>query len=249
MMRIYKEENQLFDKWENEFNINGDLGFCRDGLIFNGKCTENDGYWNTAFGNQEDLWNDAKRKILFFMKEPNDNPDNDYREWGLEGTTKHAFFKFIFSWLNGLTNIKANNPTILPITYNFQKELPLVIVNAKKASGGATADDNLVYNYAEKYHSFLREQFDIYAPNIIVCGGGYTCSTQEVLMQYIVTHQIYPDIEFAKMDNSNWIWYSIEKKMVLINSYHPVSRKSDEEKYDTLMENFRRFLELNLFEL
>lgn len=181
-MDIYNKENKLFEKWEKAFTLNGDLGFCRDGLIFNGKCTQNEngGFWNTESGNQEELWHSANRKILFFMKEPNNNPDNDYREWGLEGNTSKPFFKLIYSWLNGLTKVKADDDQPLPITYTFPKEQPLVIVNAKKASGGSTADDNLVYVHADKYKALLKDQLDIYSPNIIVCGGGYTCKTKEI---------------------------------------------------------------------
>lgn len=68
-------------------------------------------------------------------------------------------------------------------------------------------------------------------------------------MHYIVNHLIYNDIEFTKMEDSDWIWYSVERKMVLINSYHPSSRVSDEKKYDTLIKHFQKFLKLNLFEL
>ena len=249
MESINEREEKLFTRWEKESLNNHEDSFCRDGLIFNGKCTQTGNYWNAVSGNQEALWNNTKRKILFLMKEPNDNPKNDYRNWGLEGKTKSAFFKLIYSWLNGLTTIKADDTQIPPITNEFSKILPLVIVNAKKASGGASANDNLVYAHAEKDKEFLRAQFDIYAPNIILCGGGYTCKNQEVLIHYIANNLIYADIEFTKMDGSNWIWYSIEKKMVLINSYHPVAHRSNESKYNTLIEHFQRFLKLNLFEL
>ncbi len=247
MKKVSEKEDELFDAWESESNNDGYPDFCRDGLIFNGEVFNNN--HNVCSGNQEELLNNAKRRIVFFMKEPNSNPDEDYRTWALEGDSKHAFFIMIYSWLSELSKIQANDVDISPVTYTFPKNLPLIIVNAKKVSGGASADDNAVYAYAEKYRDNLRKQLDIYSPNIIVCGGGYICKTGEVLMHYIANHIIYNDIEFTKMEGSNWIWYSVEKQMVLINSYHPTSRTSYEDKYHGLIQEFKSFLKLNLFAL
>lgn len=244
MKSIEEQENQLFEKWEEKFIRNGDNGFCRDGLIFNGElCNDSK---NTQSGTQEELWRNAKRKILFFMKEPNDNADEDYREWGLEGSTKHTFFRLIYSWLVALSNIDVDDIEVPPMTKTFPKQLPLLIVNAKKEPGGASANDNVVYQFAERYRCLLRDQFDIYAPNIIVCGGGKTNANDEVMMLRIIKELVYPDIKFTQMANSNWIWYCAEKNLVLINSFHPTSRETNINKYNTLIEHFQSFLRLNI---
>lgn len=244
MITIYEQENQLFEKWKKEFTNNGDSDFCCDGLIFNGDLCNNS--YNAESGSQEDLWREADRKILFFMKEPNDNADEDYREWGLEGDTKHPFFRFIYSWLVALSNINAEDQEVPQMTKTFPKQLPLLIVNAKKKSGGASANNDVVYHFAEQYKHLLRAQFDIYAPNIIVCGGGPTNAANEVLLLRIVKDLIYPDVKFTQMENSNWIWYSVEKNIVLINSFHPVSRETNDNKFNTLVDHYQSFLRLKL---
>ncbi len=122
--------------------------------------------------------------------------------------------------------------------------LPLCIVNAKKKSGGSSVSYSEVYAHVEKYSEFLWKQFDIYSPNIIVCGGSWKMAAiaKEILNRY-------GNIQFVKMENSNWIWYSTEKKIVLIDSYHPGAYKKNDEKYDTMIEHFQAFMKLNLFDL
>lgn len=234
---IQQRENDLFKKWSEQFNLNGHTGFCSDGLIFNGELYNE--LKNRESGNQEENWINTKRKVLFFMKEPNSNPDNDYREWGLYQQTSSTFFRFIYSWLNGLSTVTANSP-IPPMTTDLDLSLPLCIVNAKKASGGSTASYSEIWEHEEKYRDLLRQQFDIYSPNIIVCGGSWKMAN--------IAKRIYNDITFTPMKNSDWIWYSVEKQLVIIDSYHPCAYKSNEAKYDTLVKHFQRFLGLGLFE-
>lgn len=238
MESIQISENKLFECWQEQFEINEHTNFCRDGLIFNGEL------WNELknrySGNQEELWMNAKRKVLFFMKEPNENAGEDYREWGLYLKTSSTFFRFIYSWLNGLSTVTANSP-IPPMTTELDLSLPLCIVNAKKASGDSSASYNEIWEHEEKYKDLLRQQFDIYFPNIIVCGGSWKMVN--------IAKRIYSDITFTKMENSNWIWYSVEKQLVLIDSYHPGAFESNEEKYDTLIQHFQRFLEMGIFEI
>ncbi|MDL2238760.1 hypothetical protein LJC69_05990 [Bacteroidales bacterium OttesenSCG-928-K22] len=239
---IFEKENNLFEEWINEHNNNGEPDFCCDGLFYNKNFS------------QDELLSIAKRKIVFFMKEPNNQPNQDYRNWFNEIEPKGVFFKFILSWLKTLSKVSVNDSNIMPLVPQiFPQDLPLILVNAKKTSGGTAANDEEVYNYANTYRKFIRRQMDIYSPNIILCGGGSVQLDEKrqkriVLMQKIIMCLIYPEIEFEPMEN-NYIWYSAEKKMVLINSWHPSSRKAKEEKYNELIESFRDFIKLNVFDL
>lgn len=230
MRKLHELEDNLFDEWKDEFSKNGDEGFCADGLYV------------SEIGNQEELWSAAKRKILFLMKDPNQNSESDYRHWELEGKASSSFFILINSWLKGLTNINTQNEP-LPITNEFNNDLPLVIVNVKKASGFQSVSNKLVWQYAEKYIKFLKSQVrDIYSPNIIVCGGG-----AGILLD--VAKLIYGDVKFEKFVGNNWIYYSVERKIVLIDSFHPSSRKSYDDKYTDLILAFQEFLGENIFEI
>lgn len=238
MKTIEEKEDDLFALWMSEFKKNDDNGFCSDGLIFNG-ALHNEGK-NRSSSNQEEIWLKAKRKVVFFMKEPNKNEGEDYREWGLYGEAKSTFFRFIYAWLNGLSTVSAEGLIPSMIT-KLDLSLPLCIVNAKKKSGGSTAKNEEIKDHVNKYKDLLRQQFDIYSPNIIVCGGSIEMAK--------IAKQIYSDItDFVKMDDSNWIYYSVEKKLVLIDSFHPSAFGTNEEKYNTLIEHFQKFLRLNKFD-
>lgn len=239
MESIQTKEDKLFERWSAAFEKDGYTDFCYDGLIYNGALTNE--AKNRISGNQEELWNNAKRKVLFFMKEPNKNEGEDYREWGLYQKTSSTFFRFIYSWLNALSTVTAESP-IPSMVNELDLNLPLCIVNAKKESGGSSASYSKIYSHVEKYSDFLREQFDIYAPNIIVCGGVDK-------MINIVKNNIYGDIQFTPLMNSDWIWYSAEKKIILFDSFHPGAIKSNHAKYDVLIEHFQLFLKSNLFDL
>jgi hypothetical protein len=238
MKTIQEKEDELFALWESAFEKNGDTGFCRDGLIFNGALYNNDN--NRYSGNQEEVWLNAKRKVVFFMKEANGNEGEDYREWWLYARTTKIFFRMIYSWLNGLSTVGPDSP-IPSIISELDTSMPLCIVNAKKKSGGSTANYKEIHDHVNKYKAFLRQQLDIYGPTIIVCGGSW-----EMVK---IAKDLYSDVnDFVKMENSNWIWYSVEKKLVLIDSYHPSAPGiTYEEKYDTLIEQFQQFLRLNPF--
>ena len=107
MNKIHQLENALSTNWESHYkNLGLKESFCFDGLCYNGSVYNDD--HNCEIGNEEQLWTNAKRKILFLMKDTNDNPNCDYRDWSWHLIT-NPFFKLIFAWLHGLTNITQEN--------------------------------------------------------------------------------------------------------------------------------------------
>ena len=57
---INAQLNTLFEDWEKAMLRNGDKGFCYDGLI-------------NRNGQEDAQWQSARRRILFLLKEQNDN--------------------------------------------------------------------------------------------------------------------------------------------------------------------------------
>lgn len=237
MEKIHDLEDKLFNDWEDYSKNNEDNKFVRDGLIYNGNVINNG--FSREKGNEEELWHEAKRKIVFLMKDSNNNPDEDYRNWNIENP-KSAFFKYIFAWLNGLSKI-STSVDIIDIDKTYKNKLPLVIVNAKKESGENRINNNYLYNHANKYMEYLRKQIkEIYKPNIIVCGGG-----SDTILN--IAKEIYNNSEFIKYKNENWIYYSPNDKLILINSYHPSAPFiSDKCKYYELIEKFKDVLSENI---
>ena len=79
MKNIHELEDDLRERWLKSYPDDERKAFCFDGLCYNGEIY-NDGK-NAHQGNEEKLWNNTDRRILFLMKDTNNNPRCDYREW------------------------------------------------------------------------------------------------------------------------------------------------------------------------
>ena len=100
MKNTHELEDDLRERWLKSYPEDERKAFCFDGLCYNGEIY-NDGK-NAHQGNEEKLWNNTDRRILFLMKDTNNNSDSDYREWHWRNIN-HNFFNCIFKWLEGLS--------------------------------------------------------------------------------------------------------------------------------------------------
>jgi len=234
MNDIHEKEDQLFTDWTEHYDNFGEKDIiCFDGLCHNGEIFNNGK--NSRKGNEEQLWLSAKRKILFLTKDTNDNPDQDYREWPWR-EIDHQHFKMIFAWLYGLSNITGFEFPDRENAYtNYDINNPLCIINIKKASGGSSVSNNQLWEYAERDHPLLKRQIlEILNPNIVVCCGG-SGSILNIAMDLIFTNNTFEK-------KNNWCFYDSENNILLIDSYHPRARISNEEKYDGMMEAVQEFI-------
>src|SRR5574344_1956837 len=94
--KIHDQEDALRDEWLGSYSEEEQKQFCMDGL-----CTTRTDY---EYGDEEELWANAKRRIVFLMKETNGNPDEDYRGWPWS-TFNHRTFNIVFRWLQGLSTV------------------------------------------------------------------------------------------------------------------------------------------------
>lgn len=228
---INAQLNILFEDWKQAMLRNGDKGFCYDGLIY---CN----------GHEDAQWHNAGRRILFLLKEQNDNDGEDVREWtgSINGISPNGnFFNRLSAWLYGLTNLTTSGYPSIEEAFNpinqmkALSEYPYAYVNVKKQTGTAVADDNIVYDYAVRYASFLRKELDILSPTIIVCGG-------EIVFR-VAREVIYNKVDFREVND--WVYYSSELGLTLINSYHPAAHKSNELMYRGMMENVALYRIIN----
>lgn len=244
------ELNKLFDEWENASQLAGYKNFCRDGLMYKGInwTKENDGkiYYGRYSGNENELWSNSDRKIVFLMKDTNNNPNQDYREWlgrQNESEIKHKFFKNIALWLFGIlnTNINGNFPKFedafnIEFLTKIFDEKPFAIINCKKESGKGSIHNYALINYINNFGIYLKKQIEILNPNIIVCGGSGVVIN-------IAKEIIYPEYKFEKINS--WIHFNKQIKVILIDSYHPSARISYEKNYIGMMEAYGDFLTRN----
>jgi hypothetical protein len=240
MNKIYDQEKLLSDAWIKSYPLEEQKKFCFDGLCCNGEITSEGK--NANIGNEEELWNSSKRKIVFLMKDTNGNPGEDYRAFPWRIVT-HPFFANIFRWLEGLSKVTKDylpswdNEGYTPDYCKVVMTYPLAIVNCKKISGGNRVYNNTVWNYAKRDQQFLRKQIrDILAPNIIVCGGG------SGTMLRIAKELIYPEYQDTFIEFSPTVHYSQKANVLLLDSYHPSAPISDDIKIYGLIEELHNFL-------
>lgn len=238
-MSIHEQEDALWTEWQESYSEAEKKLFVMDGLCHNG--VVNEAGTNSDTGNEEELWEKARRKIVFLMKDANGNGGEDYREWHWRNITA-KFFRVIFNWLQGLSEITPDytplleNGSYLDPANQTVLKYPLAIVNVKKITGGAFVQNAALYEYAERDADFLRRQVrDILQPNIVVCGGGNS-SVWEIAQRYI-----YPDLHFEKINS--WCYYAQEQDLLLIDSFHPQARISDSLKIDKMMQKVADFIQ------
>ena len=238
MKNIHELEDDLRERWLKSYPDDERKAFCFDGLCYNGEIY-NDGK-NAHQGNEEKLWNNTDRRILFLMKDTNNNPRCDYREWHWR-EIYHPFFNCIFKWLKGLSRISKDfiptmeNGDYATVPNAVVTKYPLAIVNIKKISGTSSISNKTLYEYANRDKAFLQEQIrDILHPNIIVCGGG------KGTVLNIAKNIIYEDESFREINY--FCHYSRKLNILLIDSFHPSARINSYWKIEDMMLKVHEFI-------
>lgn len=233
---LIEQEDELWNEWAMTYSPEELKQFCFDGLLA-GR--------NKDPKEEEKKWLNAKRRVLFFMKDTNGNPDDDIRSWHIgwetyeDGTIKplHRFYIVLLKWLWALNEVTADHLPVFDKTKEEYIEVtwqyPMAQVNGKKISGGAQVSNEVLWLYFERDTCGLARQFRLLNPNIIVCGGG-----SGTLCQYVM-ECLYQNYFFEKINN--WCYYCASLDLLVIDSYHPSSRISDEEKFDAMIAAVQQF--------
>jgi hypothetical protein len=221
---IQERTNELLQRWQLQLEKKGCTGFCADGLLYRGEEWEVQGedgktYYGRSEGNEEELWINAPKRILFLLKDTNSNPDQDNREFhpGKNGTL-NCHYRNLAYWLFGLLSFDEDNDApefgqldLWEDVYPVFDAKPFAIVNCKKESGGATLSNEVLWEHLSTYNDYIKEQIEILNPDIIVCCGGSS------LIKNYVEKSVYPNIKKV----NNWIYCDEKNNKVVIDSYHP----------------------------
>jgi hypothetical protein len=147
----------------------------------------------------------AHRKVLFLLKEAYDEmkrPEgSDLREWmrnkikpGQKIKRSKKAWNTLADWAYLIQ--KATNSRVPEIPQADDPEraedlLACAVVNVKKCDGEKTSDMKKIKNWVESDGPFLKQQIDLIAPQIIVCGN--TWKAVRVLWEGSY-HQVYDRI-------------------------------------------------------
>lgn len=232
---INKQLDTLFKRWEKSTVDNNIQGFCKDGLVYQSKDTE-------------DVWNKSERRIVFIMKEFSSfkledarNLINQDKDW----LTTRLFGSRMAAWLYGLTHANTEGYPDILTAFNTDTQLdtfntiPFALVNLSKQAKENASTNAEIYQYAEKYKHYLKEELAILNANICVCCG-------DVVFR-VLKNLIFPHSPFIKVND--WVYYERYTQTIIINSYLPTARKSNEEVYETMMEKLIEGLKIPTEEL
>ena len=153
-MGMTEKENELFEEWAKERK---DL--VKDGIV------------------DEKSYEDSDIKILFVMKEVNDPGGGkwDLREFIRNGALRQTWDN-ITRWVRGIRDLDRDldwEEELSTVTPEQRKEVlkSISVMNLKKSPGGHITDDHLLVEVATKDKAYLRKQFALYDPDIIICCG------------------------------------------------------------------------------
>ena len=248
MGQLKQLEQQILDEWRRFAESKHDAEeFSEDGLLWRGLIYYADGSWHRREGNEEELWLNAKRRLLILTKDLNDTEAwNIRQETGRQNTAVFSyqcgapFIKNLRMWTYGLLHTTPEEIPDFKTVRNmelsgpFFETAPIAHVNCKKQCGGSSITNRLLSSYLNDYADFLKKQIALYDANIILCCGcvnGKNLILDFVRSQYLADLQVVPDTE-------DWIYYSPATEKWVINSYHPSARIGYEECYVGMMNAF-----------
>lgn len=182
---------QLFTTWESSFpDYKGK--FIRDGII------------------NEELYQTAKVKICFLVKEPND-PAQDAWDLAnhLNNKFKGGFSIRLAEWSYGIQN---DFPPIESIPATPEQLHPWLkktaVVNVKKTGGKSLSDIAEIAKHALQNKPFLLDQIRLIKPDILIAGVGEG---------KILDDLFEVPFQNSGYDNTIGKWEGIK----IINFYHP----------------------------
>lgn len=241
---IYKKENEIFEKIKNELSQDEREKFVRDGLCWADICCGEE-LPDDVFTENENLYLQQRPRIVFLLKESNDNAGEDYRDWHwAERKGCMTFKNSIALWYEGLLSTTATYLSTLKDLRQEREiftEHPCVIVNIKKTSGGNKSSWNEILQFATEHAQLLRKQLNLYKPDIIVCCGSTDNEQNGQRMLNIAKKYLYSESNFDKIND--FCHYCSEVELLLIDSYHPSYHYCDEWKFDKMFECYHKFLQ------
>ena len=148
---------------------------------------------------------EGAKKSAFPDKRPKLQSERRLPAWPWRNIT-HKFFKTLFNWLQGLSEIRLGFTPLLEDGFYLEPanqamlKYPLAIVNVKKIFSGASVGNLTLREYAGRDAAFIRWQVrGILSPNIVVCGSGSGS------LLNIAEESIYPDLTFSPINS--WCHY------------------------------------------
>lgn len=244
MKYSHVENDKILDAW-NEFSIkNGEGQIERDGVAYKGvvhsfQNEKGDMVYERQPGNEETVWNNSVKRILFVLKELNDSNPYDSRvvvtydpDNGKIPSNRNI--KNMLYVTKGILESRVdkaspfNENDDMNILMKMWDSAAVAKINVKKQPGDSVADTNEIADHMNTYKEFLKQQLQLLDANIIVC-----CDNRAGILSAI-KELVYPHA----IQLTNEVWYDKSSGAMLIESYHTSARISYKSFYDRVINNF-----------
>lgn len=215
-----------------------------DGILYKGptKLTpEGIRYREQSKDNSEyTIWSSSKLRLCFVTKDQNSQGD----PWDSRGEFPNVRYAFNRNLLSFTWAILNTTGTFIP-SYDFSwddaQQLLLrsavAHIHAVKRPGNASISNAALRKYLQRDSALLLEQLNGLNPNVLVCCG-YSESIEE--SGNLILNTLNQAYSFQQVND--WIWYSQEKKIIAINSYHLSVRMKGETLFNGLCDALNDFI-------
>lgn len=220
---LKEKELELFSRWKAE---RGYKEFISDGIL------------------DETEWSKQEYKILFVLKEANwENGNVDLCEFLLSECSPSYWktWNNVARWTKALL-VQGEYPRYLSKSDKSYWLRKVAAINLKKVGGNAVAEDKIIREYAEKDKAYLKEQIELYSPDIIVCCGRGTGKNADILHDIVFdVSQVSEWKEPITKEKYNYFIAIINDKQVpVVSFYHPQMRGD----HDKFMKRYEEMIEI-----
>jgi len=216
---IQEKENELFERWKKERTEY--VPFNEDGVV------------------NPEQWEKTSPKIVFILRDTNEYK-SDLRNFLKEGGRGHTWNNIV-RWAeiilyNEYSNRIDDNEYSNRIDGNHRKKVlsSICAVNLKKQSGKGSSNLEDIKEAAKNDRCFIKEQLELYQPDIVIACGFGKVQTASLLKEVI-----YGDA-YSEWLNVNELYYyrteriNKDKPIYVISMPHP-SRAYPAAKWTNLL--------------
>lgn len=220
-----------------------------DGLLYRGELlTTPNGAIHRTPGNEEQMWNDCRCRVMFVTKDVNGNT-YDIRKDPARTPGKNKitapFFKKMTHAIYGFHHI-VNRKAISfeglddDVCSSYYEHTPIVRINCKKTAGVESISKKKFNAYTSKSKlrsQLLVDQIKLWNPAVIVSCGSDT------VYPFLHNHCFHDWENVKTKDGGSHYIYCPEDNLVVINGKHPAAPCSYEENYQHMMSAFEDAIE------
>lgn len=220
---IKEQEQALFARWKSE---RGYQYFISDGIF------------------DEAEWNKQAYKILFVLKEANwENGNADLCEFLLseESSSYWKTWNNIARWIKALLEQGEYPRNVSKADKSFWLR-KVAAMNLKKVGGDAVAENDTIREYAQADRVYIKEQIELYQPDIIICCGRGNGKNADILHDIIFdSSQVSEWQEPITEAKYNYFTVQIKENRLtpVVSFYHPQMRGGHDKfqkRYEEMIE-------------